>query len=163
MRKWAIVDLDGTLFNIDHRHHIAVAAQAARFTVEREKLWDDFHRACVGDTLVDGVADLVRAWAETGGGIVYLTGRSDIMREPTRAMIAGASLPTEDAPLLMRPAPSRAGSIEFKSRMYTDIIRPKIMGPTDRVAFVLEDSNKLVAMWRETFGLTTLQPRISEY
>jgi hypothetical protein len=146
VKEWAIVDLDGTLCDTRHRIHFAEEARRAKTPEERNRAWDNFHRRCAEDHPVEGVASLVRAWYGVGHGVVYLTGRTEPWRETTWTWLRAHKLPTLDAPLYMRAVGDGAHSTEYKMESYLRILETM---PGMRVAFVLEDSDRLVTMWRK--------------
>jgi beta-phosphoglucomutase-like phosphatase (HAD superfamily) len=154
MKEWAIVDLDGTLCDTRLRVHFADAARTAKTQDERNRLWDNFHRRCAEDAPVEGVASLVRAWYKAGNGVVYLTGRTEPWRAATLTWLRAHKLPNLDCPLYMRAANDWAHSTEFKMESYMRIVES--LGPNTRVAFALEDADRLVKMWR-TIGVCCLQ------
>jgi hypothetical protein len=69
-----IVDLDGTLADNQHRQH---------FLEGEHKDWDGFTAACDDDTLVESVAEVVRAMSNRGYVIDIFSGRSESAREQT--------------------------------------------------------------------------------
>lgn len=71
-------DIDGTLANLTHRLH---------FIKTEPKNWDEFFRACWGDTPIWPVIRVAQALAEKCR-VVFVTGRSDACREDTSAWLA---------------------------------------------------------------------------
>jgi beta-phosphoglucomutase-like phosphatase (HAD superfamily) len=154
MRQWAIVDLDGTLCDTSHRVHYAEDARRATNPVARQAAWTRFHENCTKDKPIEGVAAIVRAWYAVGHGVVYLTGRTDTYRSDTLRWLMEHRLPHTGVPLYMRQHGDYVSSAEYKTEQYLRICES--LGPGNNIAFVLEDSTKLVKMWRQ-IGMLCLQ------
>jgi phosphoglycolate phosphatase-like HAD superfamily hydrolase len=137
--KTVICDLDGTLFNIEHRLH---------YLTEDPADWDAFFAACVDDTPNDWCVHLLTAMRLAGFEIIFVSGRNDTVL-PETAM-ALARLGFEGCQLFMRPAANRESDFKLKSAIYDKHLSDK------QVVFVLEDRTQVVEMWREK-GLTVLQ------
>jgi phosphoglycolate phosphatase-like HAD superfamily hydrolase len=141
---WAIFDLDGTLANCSERLHLAQA-----------KKWDAFHSRCFADLVYPAEAQICRAWVAAGGHVIYSTGRSEPFRQMTRDWLRINELP--DAPLYMRAVgdhrPSTVTKVEQLDRILFYIAQSQ-----GTIAFIMEDQDKLVALWR-SLGYTCLQPR----
>lgn len=101
----------------------------------------------------------MRLWAAAGHSVIYLTGRTDTYRRETVEWLERNGLP--EGHLFMRPARSTAANTDYKARMYNHITTNILQG-TDRIAFVMEDDDRVVALWR-SMGLTCLQPRASSH
>jgi hypothetical protein len=142
-KQWGVFDLDGTLANCEHRVHLA-----------REHRWDEFHAKCAHDAVYDAEAALMRAWYAAGHGVAYSTGRTEPYRVLTRLWLKEHDLP--QAILLMRAEDDRRPSTVTKAENLDRI--KDYFGPGDSIAFIMEDQDKLVAMWR-AMGYTCLQPR----
>jgi len=146
MRDIVIFDLDGTLFNIEHRRHYVERPKG-------QKDWTKFTEECVDDTFNEPVRDLL--WdLQMNGKLIYLfSGRwegtkADNMkyREITKKLLADGGVCYDD--LRMRPHWNHIGDDILKKNMVKDIL--------DRVAFTVDDRDKVVAMWR-SLGLTCFQ------
>lgn len=148
-RQWVIVDLDGTLCDIRHRLAYAKAAQKSG----DPKQWDDFHVRCVEDLPNWSIVLLLRAWLALGGRIVYITARPVAFRSETMDWLQCLGLPAN--PLYMRIDDRR--SVEVKTHAAALAIPEG-----DSVAFVLEDRDKLVSMWRG-YGASCFQVNAGEY
>lgn len=136
---FVICDLDGTLCNITHRRH---------FVQGEKKDWKSFFANVSGDTLNEGVADLLELFADDGYGILLVSGRP----------ITPCGIPTEDwlkkhairyDHLFMREGGDSRSDVIVKQEIL-DLL------PKDRVDFVLDDRDSVVEMWRKN-GLLTLQ------
>lgn len=158
-RRWAIIDLDGSVSDCEWRQQIARDAKAATNHGDRARLWDLFHANCVGDPAHDAECELVRGWSRLGHGVVYLTGRTESHRAATIEWLRTNGMP--EAALFMRPVGTHAPTLDYKVRQ-VKVIRETIMAPDDTIAFFLEDHDGLVAHWRR-MGFTVLQPRSNAY
>ena len=74
--KTVICDLDGTLFNIDHRLHYL-----------DKKDWDGFFGAVKDDTPNAWCATLIRAMAADGHEIIFVSGRNEVARDATHEQL----------------------------------------------------------------------------
>lgn len=148
-RLWAICDLDGTLGDCSHRVRHA-----------RSHAWDVFHALASDDPPNAAEVALVRAWGRAGHMVAYNTGRTETYRVLTLLWLRAHQLP--EGPLLMRADDDRRPSTEAKLSQLQELMLSPRWLPDDRVAFILEDQDKLVAMWRE-LGYTCLQPRLGAF
>jgi hypothetical protein len=158
MRQVAIVDLDGTVCDVSHREAVAELARAAKDPETRNSLWQEFHSQCVRDRPHADVVQLVRAWVAAGHGVIYITGRSVDFWTETLAWLHGEGLPATGTELFMRGVRDYRRATDYKRECYETILRTyPFREGLARIAFVLEDADRLVAMWR-ALGLTCLQP-----
>jgi hypothetical protein len=141
--QWAIFDIDGTLSDCTPRVHLAQARQ-----------WDAFHTRCGDDFPHEAECRILRMWHAAGHPVALITGRTEPYRVLTRLWLRKQRIPFDV--LLMRQLGDVRPSTEVKLEQYHQL--RKIFAPMATVAFVMEDQDKLVAMWRE-LGLTCLQPR----
>lgn len=135
--KIAVFDLDGTICDNDHRKHLAETKQ-----------WDAFNAACVYDKPRKAELALALAWVRNGGDIVYCTGRSADRMSETLWWMSEHNLPV--GALLMRPRGDHRDDAVVKREIlerHTSL---------ENVAFVVEDRDRVVAMWR-SLGLTCFQ------
>lgn len=160
MSTWIICDIDGVLADCSWRAPLAKQARATSDPQMREEMWQEFHCGAPRDPLHHAEAMLVLAMVKDNCNILYITGRPERMREETRRWLQSHGLP-HDTHLLMRPDGTTAPSAAYKERMLSVSIH-QIMQPNDRIAFVLDDDDACVAMYR-THGLTVLQPRHNQY
>lgn len=99
-------DLDGTLLDNSQRKHLLPTE------THRAELWDVFNLACKDDAPLDYRIQMVRLMAATHE-LVYLTGRSDVCREPTLKTLDKFNCPP--AELIMRPRDDHRKGYEFKA------------------------------------------------
>jgi phosphoglycolate phosphatase-like HAD superfamily hydrolase len=86
-----ICDLDGTLFDIDHRLYLL-----------EEKRFDEFWAACVDDTPNEWCVTLLRALLASGINVIFVSGRNEVARPETIRQLQ--LLGFGRCKLLMRPA-----------------------------------------------------------
>lgn len=153
-KQFVLVDIDGTLSDPTHRlHHVRdkfktelAAGEVGPF----KPRWDKFHAEVDKDPPKPAIIDLVKALS-VYYNIIIVSGRSPEY---------GCGLKTEDwldqhlgqgiyQHLFMRQAGDYKPDFEHKQEIL-DLL------PKDRIAFVIDDRDQVVRMWREN-GLTCLQ------
>lgn len=141
-----MVDLDGTLCNLNHRLH---------FVKEGKKDWGKFFKACGEDSVYEDVRSLIEAEFEAGTEIVLCSGRPEEYREQTELWLSKNEIPYTS--LKMRP------KINFKSDDITKamLFRYEIK-PFYDVKYVVDDRNSVVNKWR-SMGLSCFQVRPGEF
>lgn len=153
MKNLIVVDIDGTLANIDHRLH---------FIKQESPDWDSFFEACDRDEPIFNVIAVVDALRtvmspRTGYSIykiVFITGRSELIREKTRIWLKhylGADLPVMSEDLLMRKEGDHRPDHIVKLEAFR-----KFGYKFEDVICVFEDRNAVVEAWREK-DVTVLQ------
>lgn len=141
MVRVIIIDLDGTLCNVQHRlHHIK----------QEPPDWPAFFDACTDDTPNPAVVALYDMARDAGVAIVYVSGRPETHREPTEAWLEQRSVDGHML-LLMRPAGDYRPDEVVKRELY----EAHVAGQYD-VLFTVDDRNSVVQMWRSR-GLTCFQ------
>lgn len=138
--KGIIVDIDGTLANVDHR---------LKFIHNTPKDWEAFHGSCEKDTPNDWCLSIVEAIKKQGSAIVLLTGRGEEYRDQTLSWLKSHNIPFDE--LFMRGESDRRSDDLIKKEIYENQIIPQY-----EISFVLEDRLSVVKMWRE-IGVTCLQ------
>lgn len=133
-----IVDLDGTLANIDHRAHF----------VKRDKpLWDEFYSACDQDT-----PNLWCAAVMTALGAHYnvyiVSARRDTEEGKTLKWLNKHSVYFDGLFMLRKGSDSTADTV-LKKEWLNNFGRENIL-------FVIDDRQKVVDMWRRE-GVVCLQ------
>ncbi|MDC2963450.1 polynucleotide kinase [Gammaproteobacteria bacterium] len=135
-----IVDLDGTIADIEHRLH---------FVQKEPKDWDGFFNACVNDKPFRDVIELVRRLALSGLHIKILSGRSETVKKETLEWID--KFCDFSYSLSMRKARDHRPDWVVKKEMVL------ALGLTPgKVLCVIDDRKSLVAFWRK-MGYTCLQ------
>jgi len=136
----AIIDLDGTLCDDGHRVHYANSGE-----------YELYHRLCDLDSPHMVEAELVRAWSQRGGGIVYSTGRYSSKRQITEHWLSKHDLPF--GLIFMRFTRDRRPAALIKNEVLLNLI-----AQGNKIAFAMDDDDDVVAMYREN-GIVCLQPR----
>lgn len=85
VKKIVCVDLDGTLCNDSHRHHLTPQ-------LDKTHTWTDYHMACAKDAPMMGVIIAVQALAKQYG-IYIISGREEAAREATIAWLRKYDVP----------------------------------------------------------------------
>jgi hypothetical protein len=137
-----VVDLDGTLADIEHRRH---------FIAGKRRDWKAFHEACARDRPNEWCVRLVNAVRAAGLRVELVSGRSQAVERQTldwlsRAFdgdVSGMNL------VLLRPHGNMTKDVELKREWL------KKYGK-DRVLFAVDDRMRVVHMWREE-GVVCLQ------
>lgn len=146
-KKTIIVDLDGTLCNIDHRMHLF-----------RANKLDEFQNEMAKDTPNFWCTEII--WAMSYRYTIhYVTARSDDHASVTDFWVAQHS-PTDDLLdhfILMKDSGDNRPDDVVKEEMYRQHIEPEY-----DVLFVIDDRQHVVDMWRR-LGLTCLQCAKGDY
>jgi hypothetical protein len=133
--KCYIFDIDGTIADGIHRlHHIE----------KTPKDWDAFYADCPGDKPIPHMHRLLEDLYCVGGVIVYVTGRSDQIRDETEAWLFRHGFPTGgNNRLYMRKAgdyrPDDVLKIELLAELRADGYEP---------IMAFEDRTRVVKAWR---------------
>lgn len=162
MKNLIVVDIDGTLANIDHRLHFIKERSDADSPEKDASLWDAFFEACDRDEPIFDVIAVVDALREvfnprTGKSlykIVFVTGRSESIRGKTCIWLKhylGADLSVMSDDLLMR----KEGDHRPDHIVKLEVFR-KYGYKFEDVICVFEDRNAVVEAWRKK-GVTVLQ------
>lgn len=140
-KEIVIFDIDGTLADVEGRvHHIQ----------GRKKNWRAFFEEMHADTPVDPVVSLYKKlWEHTDYEIYLLTGRPHRYYNMTMEWCRRHDIPVKK--LLMRPDGDPREDFVIKE----DILH-QIQAEGHTVAFVVEDRNSVVSMWRKN-GILCLQ------
>ena len=128
--KTVICDLDGTLFNIDHRLHFL-----------EKKEWDKFFEACKDDTVNEWCLTLLNALKDAGHEIAFVSGRNSIARaETNRQLVELGFFP--NTILLMRHEKDRRPDFELKQEFLLNELKDK------DILFAIDDRKQVVDMYR---------------
>lgn len=140
MRKIILCDLDGTLADCSHRLHRIL---------KTPKDWDSFFAACRDDKPIWPLIDLINTLARDKYEVWITSGRSDQCWQETCDWLKRFRV--DYHALVMRKAGDHTDDSELKvSWLYDGTI------PRERVAFALDDRNRVVNAWR-AHGITCLQ------
>jgi len=138
-----IVDIDGTL---------AMVGDRIKYLQQPKKDWDKFYEACYEDKPIPEIIDLVQRLSDAKYEIIYVTGRRESVRKKTLDWFTNKTyLWVKNSDLLMRK------DNDYRS---DTVIKPELLKEKGvnfkQIAFVLEDRNSVVKMWRE-LGVKCLQ------
>lgn len=142
MKNVIVVDIDGTIADIEHRlHHIK----------KDRPDWEAFHapEELAKDKPIQNVLDIIEEFGKAEDDYyryVVCTGRSELCREATEAWLKqyvclGLCYPDK---VLMRPA----GDFRPDTEVKPEILKAAGYTP-DRVAIIFEDRTSVVKKWRE--------------
>lgn len=135
-KRIIVVDIDGTL---------SVVGQRRRFIEQEPKDWERFYMDDFNDLPIRDICDFVRHMAKTCE-IIFCTSRSECVRQKTQLWLQrNLLLSPRDYTLIMRPAGDTRPDFVSKLVAFTNETTPDERA---RVAFVLEDSACMAAMWR---------------
>lgn len=142
MKNIIVVDIDGTISKVGDR---------IKYLQQDKKDWGSFYVHCDEDGVHIDIMSLVQTLYDDGYyDIVFCTGRRESCREKTAKWLAKYSNINEYT-LIMRPNYDFRHDTEVKPELLKEYnITP------DRVLFILEDRDSMVAKWRE-LGYRCLQ------
>ena len=134
MKNIVIFDLDGTLSDAtERRRHLAATPPD----------WNSFYEELEQDPPIVPIADLYRSLCrDESYTVVILTGRPERYRSHTERWLETHKLPQR--PIYFRPDDDNGHDLDVKKRVYH-----ALTANGDKVAFVVEDRNSVVQMWRE--------------
>ena len=139
-KKAILVDLDGTLANVDHRvHHVE----------KDDPDYKAFHDKMGEDKLNQWCAQLISAMQNERYAIHFVTGREEIYREHTEKWLKEHGISFDL--LLMRKEGDESTDEDIKESLYNEFIKDQF-----QVLFVVDDRLSVVKMWRR-IGLVCLQ------
>lgn len=147
-RNVVIIDLDGTLCNIDHRkHHVT--------TEGKKKDWKAFFSELCNDSLHVPVFELYEMVLNSGYDVIFVSGRSADYRKETEKWLHDRGI-NDYHMLLMRGFNDKRDDTIVKRELYE-----KYIAPYYYVMFAVDDRPKIVKMWRSlgifTFTVGDLQ------
>lgn len=144
--KIYVFDLDGTLADLTHR---------LEYIQCKPKNWAKFFEACDKDAPISWVINLMAllwaATAESGDAVIILSGRAERVREKTETWLRTHEI--QYSRLIMR----KDG--DFRA---DEVSKPELLQsyldehPGATVEFIIDDRQRVVDMWREK-GYNVLQ------
>ena len=135
MSKLVIVDLDGTIANIDHRLH---------YIKQDKPDWDSFYAACSQDTPNVGVVEWLRAINEDPNYEIYIvSARRASTLWDTHEWLIFYDVPYQHLHIVRDYKDFRPDDV-LKSEFLDSILRDGF-----EIAFVIDDRPTVCAMWRE--------------
>lgn len=130
-----VVDLDGTLCNIDHRLH---------FLQQDKPNWKLFFESMINDKVNDWCYDLVKGYSKyTGNHTVLCSGRPDDFRRLTEDWLDRVTSNLYYDHLFMRQRGDHRSDDVIKQILYDFEIKTRF-----NVSFVLDDRPSVCRMWR---------------
>ena len=145
MKTIIIVDIDGTLADVEHRvSHVQKTPPD----------WESFNQLMPKDSLNSWCKELILSQRERGHGIMLLTGRNEKQRDATQQWLKDNQVPYDH--LFMRAADDTRSDAVVKKEIYRKELA------LQQVFFVVEDRKSVVQMWRR-LGLVCLQCADGEF
>lgn len=137
--KSIIIDLDGTLANVDHRTH---------FVRQDSPQWDEFYSACDKDIPNPWCVILMNSFVSKGFPVLIVSARRDTEKVKTLKWLSDYGIPYDQLVMLRKGNENTADTV-LKKRWLDGFGR-------DNIIFVVDDRQKVVDMWREE-GVVCLQ------
>ena len=141
MKRYAIIDLDGTCSNAERRKHLIDGTQ--------KRDWAQFYDLCDEDEPHKDIQHLVKMLHEDGYYIAYLTGRVERVRAKTVSWLFKHEFP-EGSLQMRHDGDTRPDNI-VKAEM-----ADKCGLTPENTFLVLDDRDQVVRMWRSR-GFRCLQ------
>lgn len=139
MNRAIIVDLDGTLCNIEHR-----------ISFVQKGDWKTFFKKMDQDTVNEWCKEIIKRFYKPGEmEILLVTGRPADYERPTKEWLKLHGIPYTK--LMMRKKGDFRSDFLIKEEIYLSEIKPFY-----DIFFVVDDRKQVVDMWR-AHGLTVLQ------
>jgi hypothetical protein len=143
-----IVDIDGTVANLDHRLH---------YVRDGKKDWRTFLSKCDQDAPKHDIYLIAESFCDTtGSDLVFCSGRGNEYREKTETWLIENNMPYEQ--LFMRQERDYRQDTIVKEQ----ILDFEILTRYKEVLAVFDDRQSVVNMWRKR-GLTCLQVAPGEF
>jgi len=133
MEKAIIVDLDGTLTDVEHRVHYVKLDQ---------KNWKEFNDRMIHDPIQVWCYELILAMKARGYKIIFVTGRGEDYRPHTVEWLSKHQVPYDL--LFMRKANDFREDNDVKEEIYIQNIKSHF-----QILFVVDDRKSVVERWRK--------------
>lgn len=149
--KYIICDLDGTLFNVEHRLPLL---QNCR----NEEDYDKFHAEHVHDTIYTDILGIINTYSLLKADVkfIFVTGRHEKFRESTVKQLNELVFSPDQYVLYMKSSYDMY-TPDFITTVLDDLA---IKCGLDNILFVLDDRPATVKLYRDA-GLTCLQTKNS--
>lgn len=138
--KPIVFDLDGTIFNIEHRRH---------YVINKPKNWKAFNNSMHLDTVYEEIVFIARTFWRNGHDIILCSGRNEAQRKVTTENLFRFDVPFNA--LYMREDGDNRSDDIVKSEMLDELIS---WGLTPYIWF--DDRDQVVNMLRNR-GIRCLQ------
>ena len=137
-------DIDGTLFNNEHRAH---AIPADRSNTDN---WHEFNALHIYDTPIQHRIDLLNALAMEHM-VIYLTSRTETFHDSTKAQLNMAKCPPGN--IVMRGVDEHRSSAEFKvDAIWNELMNRGLSG----AEFMLIDDDRSVCAVAESYPMARI-------
>ena len=143
-----VVDLDGTLCNVEHRVHHAA-----------NKDWDLFHSGLSDDTVNESVAMIINNLPHSIK-LIACTGRNERYRNQTIEWLLKNDIIFDE--ILMRPNDNFSPDYVLKIKMIVDFFDGNIDIAKEQIICCLDDRDKVVEAFREA-GFNCWQVKNESY
>jgi hypothetical protein len=140
-----IIDLDGTLCNVEHRRH--------HISGDGKKDWKSFFAELCNDAVnpaISYIYDKIVDDPSDATNIIFLSGRPSEYRKQTEQWLEDHGFNGYFA-LFMRPFNNKDDDSVIKEQLYRKYVEPYF-----HVRIVLDDRNRVIDMWRR-IGLHCFQ------
>lgn len=112
--RTVLVDLDDTLADTDHRHHLLGTSKSPSADD-----WDAYHLACGNDKPIPWTIALVRSWAPSHN-VALVSGRGVIAHDPTVDWLNRYDIPYHS--LTLRSKGDHTSNADFKGRVASELL-----------------------------------------
>lgn len=143
-KKCIIIDLDGTLANIEHR----------RSELLKDNNWEKFNSKINSDLINLWCRELMDAF-KSKYEIIIVTGRGLDLKNVTEKWLVENRVPYDL--IFYRPVKDFRDDTIVKREIFEEYIQPSY-----ETLFVVDDRNKIVKMWRD-LGLICLQCAYADF
>lgn len=137
-----VVDIDGTIAKVGDR---------LKYLQQEKKDWDAFYEHCDEDEPIKDIIELIELMQIHEYNIVFCTGRRESVRKKTEYWLFKNIWCLREYKLLMR----KDGDWRHDTEVKPELLQKASITP-DKVYFILEDRDSMVAKWRE-LGYRCLQ------
>ena len=137
-----VVDIDGTIAKVGDR---------LKYLQQEKKDWDAFYEHCDEDEPIKDIIELIELMQIHEYNIVFCTGRRESVRKKTEYWLFKNIWCLREYKLLMR----KDGDWRHDTEVKPELLQKAGITP-DKVYFILEDRDSMVAKWRE-LGYRCLQ------
>ena len=149
MKKYVVVDIDGTISNLDHRLNLINS---------KTPNWEEFYLQCSFDSPIPEIINLVKLVINSGYTVVFCTGRPDYTKDITLEWLSThLNIDSDYITLLMR---------KTKDHRQDYIIKPELLSKynitPENTEFILDDRDSVVKKFRE-LGFKVLQVANGNY
>jgi len=134
MKKWVIFDFDGTLSDARDRQH---------FVTNGNEDWDGFFAAVGDDAPIVEITEFYKNMANSDFyNVAIFTGRPERVKQQSENWLKKHNLPVVD--IYCRKDDDKRHDLVAKREIYENFV-----ADGREVAFIVEDRNSVVNMWRE--------------